>query len=49
MNHFFGANTLRKYVGMDDKEELSNFNLPDLFRNFPFQVGNLAAILSISG
>jgi hypothetical protein len=41
--HFFKENTVMKYVGMEDSTVFSSFSLPALFKNLPFQDGNLLA------
>jgi hypothetical protein len=49
ISHFFGATAVNMYAGREDKTTFNSFNLRDLFKNLPFQAGNLFANLSISG
>lgn len=47
--HFFNGKTVKKYIGIAVRTDLTRVSLPALFNNFPFQTGNLAAILSSKG
>lgn len=49
IDHFFIENTVRKYMGIDDRTDLTSVSLPALSTNFPFQEGSFAATLSIRG
>lgn len=48
ISHFCVGKTVR-WMGSDDKTHFTNVSLPAVDKNFPFQPGNLAPTLSISG